>query len=276
MNLNFTKMHGLGNDFVVLNGLENKIEISANQAQLIADRRLGIGCDQLLLIQPSLDTSVDVRMLIFNKDGSEARQCGNGTRCVADYLYRSGVLKNNEIIIETLGGIISIFRDSDEAIRVDMGIPHFGPKEIPILVKERSLKYTIDLEKGPIEVIVLSMGNPHAVVLVDDIESASTEETGLEIQRHKLFPESVNVSFLQIVDRQHVRLRVYERGAGETLACGTGACAAVVAGILDNKLDNEVVVCFKMGNIVIRWDGNDSHVWMIGPAETVYEGQMTL
>ena len=269
-------MHGLGNDFVVLNGLENKIEISANQAQLIADRRLGIGCDQLLLIQPSLDTSVDVRMLIFNKDGSEARQCGNGTRCVADYLYRSGVLKKNEIIIETLGGIISIFRDSDEAIRVDMGIPHFGPKEIPILVKERSLKYTIDLEKGPIEVIVLSMGNPHAVVLVDDIESASTEETGLEIQRHKLFPESVNVSFLQIVDRQHVRLRVYERGAGETLACGTGACAAVVAGILDNKLDNEVVVCFKMGNIVIRWDGNDSHVWMIGPAETVYEGQMTL
>ena len=276
MNLNFTKMHGLGNDFVVLDGLDNKIEITPDQARLIADRHVGIGCDQILLIQPSKDNSADISMLIFNTDGTRAGQCGNGARCIADYLFRRGILGKTEMNIETLRGTISVFRDSDDAIRVDMGMPGFEPSEVPILVEKRSIKYMICLKGGPIEVFALSMGNPHAIIQVDDVETASVKVMGLEIQQHRLFPEGVNVSFLQVIDRRHVRIRVYERGVGETLACGSGACAAVVAGILDNKLDSEVVVCFKMGNLVIRWDGNKSHVWKIGPVATAYEGQITL
>ena len=269
-------MHGLGNDFVVINGLKNNIELTPDQIRHVADRRFGIGCDQVLLILPATNGAADIFYRIFNADGGEVEQCGNGARCVADYLHNKAISDKAVITAETRGGNITMYIVGEGMVRVDMGVPCFKPSEVPVLADEQSLTYAIELPEGKIDVYALSMGNPHAVLLVDDVETAPVGILGPQVQQHHLFPDSVNVGFMQIMDRGHIRLRVYERGVGETLACGTGACAAAVAGIIAGKLDNEVDVGLKGGHLTIAWQGNESPVWMTGPAVTVYEGRIEI
>jgi len=276
MRLNFTKMHGLGNDFVVINGLDQRIELSPDNIRYIADRHTGVGCDQVLVLQAGNRPEADMLFRIYNADGNEVEQCGNGARCIGRYLWEKGIVEKDVITVQAGEGIIRIYKESDEAIRVNMGIPRFEPELIPVAAGAGTFRYRLDLGDEGIEVIALSMGNPHAIVFVEDVDTAEVERTGRQIQQLPVFPESVNVGFLQVLDRTAARLRVYERGVGETLACGTGACAAVVAGIVEDKLDNEVVIGLKKGNLVIRWDGGDSQVWMTGPAVTVFEGQILL
>lgn len=274
MELEFTKMHGLGNDFVVFNGLERDIELSPEQVRVIADRHFGIGCDQVLLLQPSQEA--DVRYRIFNADGAEVEQCGNGARCVADFLQKHGYIGGDVITAQTINGHIQIYIDGDDMIRVNMGVPRFQPEDIPLLVESRRSNYAVELSCGTVSLMALSMGNPHAILIVDNVDEAPVVSLGQEIQAHEIFPQSVNVGFMQILDPAHIRLRVYERGAGETLACGSGACAAVVAGHFYNKLETQVDVGLKGGHLNVSWSGEGEPVWMTGPSTTVYKGQIEL
>jgi diaminopimelate epimerase len=276
MKLSFTKMHGLGNDFVLLNALEEAIELNKEQICFIADRRFGIGCDQLLMIEKSQTPGVDIRYRIFNADGNEVEQCGNGVRCVGEYLRTRGLTEKDEIVVETVNGIVTIYFENDEQIRVDMGVPVFEPKQIPMTVKEQRLFYSLSIDATELEFMAVSMSNPHAIILVDDVETAPVSTWGPLIQQHSNFPESVNVGFMQILDPEHVYLRVYERGVGETLACGTGACGAVAAGINAGRLEHDVDVELRGGNLQISWAGEGQAVWMSGPATTVYEGQIEI
>ena len=276
MNLHFTKMHGLGNDFVVLNGLEQPVELSTEQMRLLADRRFGVGCDQILLLEPGEKPEADVRYRIFNADGGEVEQCGNGVRCVADFLYQRGYVTKDEVVADTLAGLIKVYREENGLIRVDMGVPRLTPSDIPILAPEQALEYSLEMSDGPVSFCAVSMGNPHAVISVNDTEQAHVQQLGQSLQQHEFFPEGVNVGFMQIIDSSHIRLRVNERGVGETLACGTGACAAVVAGKITGKLQGEVDVELLGGHLAIAWDGEGQPVWMTGPATTVYEGQISL
>jgi len=276
MNLEFTKMHGLGNDFVVINGIDRHVDLTPDQIRAMADRHTGIGFDQLLLLQPGVDPAADVRYRIYNPDGNEVEQCGNGARCIGQYLHENAIVNTDVISAETVKGIIRIYMEKGDAVRVNMGVPRFEPADVPILVPQRQSIYHLQEADLQTDFQALSMGNPHAVIMVDDVATAEVEKWGKLLQQHKMFPESVNVGFLQILDRKNVLLRVYERGAGETLACGTGACAAIVAGIMANKLDNEVTVGLNRGKLSINWEGEGSDVWMTGPATTVYEGQITL
>jgi len=276
MNLEFTKMHGLGNDFVVINGIDRHVDLTPDQIRTMADRHTGIGFDQLLLLQPSVDPAADVRYRIFNPDGNEVEQCGNGARCIGQYLHENAIVNTDVISAETVKGIIRIYMEKGDAVRVNMGVPRFEPADIPLLHAQRQSLYHFQDGDLQTEFQALSMGNPHAVIIVDDVATAEVEKWGKLLQQHKMFPQSVNVGFLQILDRKNVLLRVYERGAGETLACGTGACAAIVAGIMANKLDNEVTVGLNRGKLSISWEDAGAEVWMTGPATTVYEGQITL
>ncbi len=276
MNLPFTKMHGLGNDFVVVNTLQTPIELNADQIRFIADRRFGIGCDQVLMIARSQTPEVDVRYRIFNADGSEVEQCGNGLRCVGEYLRRQSLIDSDTITVETISGRVRIYLEDNDRIRVDMGVPAFAPEAIPLARAERKALYPLALAEGEVEVMVVSMGNPHAVLIVEDVVQAPVATLGPAIQQSSLFPQGVNVGFMQILDPAHIRLRVYERGAGETLACGTGACGAVVAGVNAGKLASVVDVELQGGNLSINWAGEGQSVWMTGPATTVYEGQIEI
>lgn len=276
MNLEFTKMHGLGNDFVVINGIDRHVDLTPDQIRTMADRHTGIGFDQLLLLQTSEDPAADVRYRIFNPDGNEVEQCGNGARCIGQYLHEYAIVNTDVISAETIKGIIRIYMEKGDAVRVNMGVPRFEPADIPIVVAQRQSIYQFKDADLQTDFQALSMGNPHAVILVNDVAVAEVEKWGKLFQQHAMFPQSVNVGFLQILDRKNVLLRVYERGAGETLACGTGACAAIVAGIMTDKLDNEVTVGLNRGKLSISWDGVGTEVWMTGPATTVYEGQITL
>lgn len=276
MDIKFTKMHGLGNDFVVINALDKPVSLTPGQVRYMADRYTGIGFDQLLLLQASTNPAADVMYRVFNADGSEGGQSGNGARCIGRYIRDNSIVEKEVISAQTIKGIIHIYFEAGNAIRVNMGEPRFEPKEIPLALKKRRPSYSVKLAGTNIEFFSLSMGNPHAVIIVKDIVTAEVEKVGKQLQQHALFPESVNVGFLQILDRTQVLLRVYERGTGETLACGTGSCAAVVAGILGNKLDNEVTVGLKRGKLLIKWEGEGSNVWMTGPATTVFEGQITI
>jgi len=276
MELDFTKMHGLGNDFIVINALERTVQLTGEQIRFLADRHFGVGCDQLLMIEPAGTAGADVRYRIFNADGREAGQCGNGARCIADFLHREEIITNDVITAETARGLIRIHRQADGGYRVNMGTPAFDPADIPLRADRRRDSYAIDLPESRLEVFALSMGNPHAVLLVDDVDTAPVASLGPQIQRQSLFPEGVNVGFMQILDRTHVRLRVFERGAGETLACGSGACAAVVAGITAGRLDKQVDVGLKGGHLQIGWDGGNEPVWMSGPAIMVYKGRIEL
>ncbi len=277
-------MHGLGNDFVVMDSFAQEIQLSSEQVRSIADRHFGIGCDQLLLLAPSDKEGVDVRYLIYNADGSEVSQCGNGARCAAAYLRENdlieglvdGPVDGRAITAETNEGIITMHLQDGGLVRVNMGIPKLAATEIPLDTQEDAEQYRLNLSDTEITFSAVSMGNPHAVIVVDDVSSAPVLTMGPEVQQQTFFPEGVNVGFMQIIDSGHIKLRVYERGAGETLACGSGACAAVVAGCINSSLNQEVDVELPGGHLLISWAGQGEPVWMTGPATFVYRGQISL
>jgi diaminopimelate epimerase len=276
MRLRFTKMQGLGNDFVVLDGVRQPVVLTREQLRRLADRHFGVGCDQILLVEPPSRPEVDFRYRIFNADGSEVEQCGNGARCFVRFVHEKGLSTKREIRVETRSGIIVPRLEADGQVTVEMGIPRFEPRDVPFLAEGRALTYPLEVDGVVREVSVLSMGNPHAVQIVEDVDAAPVEREGPLIERHPRFPERVNAGYMQVLDRRHVRLRVYERGAGETLACGTGACAAVVAGIQRGRLDSEVEVSTRGGRLIVRWEGEGQPVWMTGPAEIVFEGEIEI
>ena len=276
MKLRFSKMHGAGNDFVVFDAINQRVELSTEQVRLIADRHFGVGCDQLLLVESPSRPDADFRYRIFNADGGEVEQCGNGARCFMRFVHDKKLSRENEIRVETANGIIRPRLEMDGRVSVNMGEPIFNPDKIPFTASERALTYGLELKGETVEISVLSMGNPHAVQYVDDVDTAAVASQGPLIERHPRFPNKVNAGFMQIIDRQHIRLRVFERGAGETLACGTGACAAVVAGIGRDLLDTTVQVATRGGELTIHWAGVGTPVWMTGPAENVFEGEIEL
>ena len=275
MKLKFTKMQGLGNDFVVLDGINQSINLDQKQIRLLADRHFGIGCDQLLLVEKAAGQA-DFRYRIFNADGSEVEQCGNGARCFVRYVHDHGLTQKNEIRIETLSGVISPKLEINGNVTVNMGKPLFEPEAIPFVAEKIALTYPLEMPDKPVTISTLSMGNPHAVRVVQEIETAPVETEGAFIETHPRFPKRVNVGYMQVIDRNHIKLRVFERGAGETLACGTGACAAVVTGMNLGLLDNQVIVSTRGGELTISWQGADAPVWMTGPAVTVFEGEINL
>lgn len=276
MKLKFSKMHGLGNDFVVLDGISQRLALSAEQLRMLADRHFGIGCDQILLIEKSSRSDADFRYRIFNSDGGEVEQCGNGARCFVRYVHDHGLSDKTEIRVETQSGIIVPRLEADGSVTVNMGVPRFEPQDIPFLTDHRAPVYLLSLSDKIIEISALSMGNPHAVQVVDDVDAAPVAADGPQIEHHATFPKRVNAGFMQVLNRGHIKLRVYERGAGETLACGTGACAAVVAGIQRNLLDAAVRVTTHGGDLQIRWAGEGQPVLMTGPAVEVFEGVIEL
>ena len=276
MKLKFSKMHGLGNDFIVLDGITQKVDLSTEQLRLLADRHFGIGCDQILLIEKPTRSDVDFRYRIFNSDGGEVEQCGNGARCFVRYVHDHGLTDKTEIRVETQSGIIVPRLEADGAVTVDMGVPRFEPRDIPFLTDHRAPIYLLSLTDKIIEISALSMGNPHAVQVVADVDIAPVASDGPQIELHASFPKRVNAGFMQILDRSHIKLRVFERGAGETLACGTGACAAVVAGIQRGLLDATVRVTTHGGDLLIRWAGEGQPVLMTGPSVEVFEGEIEL
>ena len=276
MKLKFTKMHGQGNDFVMLDGIRQSIQLSAEQLRFIADRHFGIGCDQILLVEKSSSPEVDFKYRIFNADGGEVEQCGNGARCFARFVFDQGLTTKTTIRVETKSGIISPQIQADGQVTVDMGPPRFEPKEIPFKADQRQDLYELDINGQRRQFSVLSMGNPHAVQVVNSVDTATVLEDGPLIEHHAAFPARVNAGFMEIVDRHHIRLRVFERGAGETLACGTGACAAVVSGIQRGLLDKAVTVQTRGGDIKIYWEGGNNSVLMTGAAVTVFSGEIAL
>jgi len=272
MNIAFTKMHGLGNDFIVIEALEHRFSATPEQIRQLADRHFGIGFDQLLLVEPPTSEDMDFSYRIFNADGNEVEQCGNGARCFARFVYDRGLTEKTEIRVGTLSGIIIPRLLDDGRVCVDMGVPEFEPEKIPFITERREHSYRLTLENDEIEIGAVSMGNPHAVQLVSDVDLAPVSQTGPEIEHHQLFPHRVNAGYMQVLDRQTIRLRVWERGSGETLACGTGACAAVVIGIDQGILDSPVEVSLRGGTLEVEWSGQGESVFMTGPAEYVYEG----
>ncbi len=272
MNIAFTKMHGLGNDFIVIEALVHSFNASTEQIRQLADRHFGIGFDQLLLVEPPLSEDMDFSYRIFNADGNEVEQCGNGARCFARFVYDRGLTEKTEIRVGTLSGIIIPRLLDDGRVCVDMGAPEFEPEKIPFISDQRERSYRLVLENDEIEIGTVSMGNPHAVQLVDDVDLAPVSQTGPEIEHHQRFPQRVNAAYMQVLDRHSIRLRVWERGSGETLACGTGACAAVVVGIEQGLLDSPVEVSLRGGTLQVEWSGQGESVFMTGPAEYVYEG----
>ncbi len=274
--LKFTKMHGLGNDFVVLDATASPITLTPAQLRALADRQRGIGCDQILMVEPARTSDTDFYYRIFNADGGEVEQCGNGARCFVRYVQARGLTAKTVIRVGTLGGVIEPRLEADGQITVNMGTPEFEPSRIPFEAPARAPLYDLQVDKNIIKINVLSIGNPHAVQVVADIDAAPVATQGPLLEAHPRFPRRVNAGYMQVLDRAHIRLRVYERGTGETLACGTGACAAVVAGIERGLLDQRVTVSTRGGDLVIVWAGAGQPVLMTGPAVMVYEGVVTL
>jgi diaminopimelate epimerase len=275
MTLKFSKMHGLGNDFIVIDAINQAVNMTTSQIQFLADRHNGIGCDQLLLVEEPSQKEADFKYRIFNADGGEVDQCGNGARCFARFVHDKGLTETTTISVETASGIIYPRLLSDGYVRVDMGPPHFVPDDIPFIVEQQSLLYKLSLGSGEnIEISAVSMGNPHAVLLVDDIDTADVARLGSMIEGHQRFPEHVNVGFMQVINSNQIRLRVFERGVGETQACGTGACAAVVSGIQRGLLAREVKVLLLGGELTISWPQDTESVWMTGPTEQVFDGEI--
>ncbi len=276
MKLRFTKMHGLGNDFVVIDATRAAPELSPQRVRALADRHFGVGCDQLLVVEPASRPGVDFRYRIFNADGGEVEQCGNGARCFVRFVHDKGLTAKREIRVETRSGLIELRLREDGLVTVDMGVPILNPAAVPFLSDSDAVVQPLQLEGETVLITAVSMGNPHAVQVVADVEAAAVATQGAQIEHHPRFPARVNAGFMEVVDAQHVRLRVYERGAGETLACGTGACAAVVAGLLRGLLVSPVRVETRGGELEIAWAGAGSPVLMTGPAVTVFEGEMEL
>ncbi|HHQ13848.1 MAG TPA: diaminopimelate epimerase [Chromatiales bacterium] len=276
MELQFTKMHGLGNDFVVIDAINQPVQLDTHQLRFLADRRHGVGCDQILLVEASDRPDSAFRYRIFNADGGEVEQCGNGARCFARFVREKGLTDADRIPVHTRAGLIELIVHDDDQVTVNMGVPVLEPADIPFEALVRAPQYALSVEGETIEIGVVSLGNPHAVLEVPHIDSAHVAQLGPLIESHPRFPNRVNAGFMEIVDRGHIRLRVYERGAGETLACGSGACAAVVAGRLWNELDEQVDVELRGGNLVVSWAGENQPVLMTGPATFVFEGTIIL
>ncbi len=276
MRLEFTKMQGIGNDFVVIDAINQAVEMTPELARQLADRRYGIGCDQILLVEPPESDAAAFRYRILNADGSEVGQCGNGARCFARYVRDKGLIDRDEFAVETASGLIVPKILDDGSVQVDMGLARFAPADIPFVADAEAPRYSLDVDGETVEIGAVSMGNPHAVLQVDDITTAPVERLGPPLERHPRFPERVNVGFMQIISPSHIRLRVYERGAGETLACGSGACAAVVIGQRWGLLDATVTVDLPGGQLMIARQGSAAHVLMSGPATTVFEGTIDL
>ena len=276
MILSFTKMHGAGNDFVVLDGTRHPIKLTPEQLRLMADRHFGVGCDQILLVEKAESKEADFRYRIFNSDGGEVEQCGNGARCFMRFVHDHKLTKKREITVETLSGLISPRLEQDGRITVNMGAPIFDPALIPFSGGTGAISEPLNVEGTILKISALSMGNPHAVQVVESIEDAPVKILGALIEEHPRFPNHVNAGFMQVIDAHNLRLRVYERGVGETLSCGTGACAAAVSGIRLNLLESPVNIATHGGALSISWEGSDTDVQMTGPAITVFSGEITI
>jgi diaminopimelate epimerase len=276
MRLRFTKMHGLGNDFMVIDGVSQKVRLSPEKIRQLADRHFGIGFDQLLVVEAPESPEVDFRYRIFNSDGGEVENCGNGARCFAVFVRDRKLTGKSLITVETAGGIMTLQITDNGEVCVNMGVPRLVPAEIPFAADAQSLTYELSVDGQTLEISAVSMGNPHAVTLVDNVATAPVAELGPLVERHTRFPQRVNAGFMQVVSTREINLRVFERGVGETLACGTGACAAVVAGQLRQLIGKDVKVNLPGGSLHISWDGPGQPVMMTGPATTVFHGQVKI
>nr|WP_199066354.1 diaminopimelate epimerase [Chromobacterium sp. ASV5] len=274
MKLAFSKMQGLGNDFMVIDGVRQSVEPDGALIRRLGDRHFGVGFDQLLLVEPPRAADNDFRYRIFNNDGGEVEQCGNGARCFAKFVCDQGLTSKRRIRVETAKGVIVPEYLGDDLARVDMGVPRFAPKDIPFRAEHEAISHLLSVGELSCEISVVSMGNPHAVQTVADVDAFPVAELGAAIERHASFPQRVNAGFMQVIGRDEIRLRVYERAAGETLACGTGACAAVVSGIRRGLLDARVRVHTRGGDLAIEWAGEGQPVIMTGPAVTVFQGEI--
>lgn len=276
MRVAFTKMQGLGNDFIVIDAVRQSVALDPERIRRLADRHFGIGCDQVLVVEPAQGPDADFRYRIFNADGSEVAQCGNGARCFARFVNDKGLTDHDTIRVETRSGQLVLNLVAGNEVLVDMGVPRHAPDQIPLNATMEANRYTVDLEGEQVEFAAVSMGNPHAVLQVESTAKAPVESLGPILESHPIFPERVNVGFLEVVSRHQARLRVYERGSGETLACGSGACAAAVVGIEQGLLESPVDVELPGGHLVINWQGRGFPVMMQGPAVTVFEGEIEL
>ncbi|MDG0970748.1 MAG: diaminopimelate epimerase [Porticoccaceae bacterium] len=276
MLMKFTKMHGLGNDFVVIDAVTQNIRVTASMARRLASRTLGIGCDQILVIEPPSDPNIDFNYRIFNRDGGEVEQCGNGARCLARFVKDRRLTGKSSIRVKTCNRVIELRINTDNLVSVDMGIPVFTPEEIPFKANQTAAVYDIDVAGRSYEAAAISMGNPHVVLLVDDVQTAPVKELGPLLECHERFPDRVNVGFMQIVDRQHINLRVFERGVGETAACGSGACAAAVAAMRQELVDSEITTHLTGGDLTIQWQGEGQALFMTGPAVSVFHGRIKI
>lgn len=276
MQLKFTKMHGIGNDFVVIDAVSQDVALTTTQIRRLGDRHFGVGFDQLLLVEESTRSDAQFRYRIYNADGGEVEQCGNGARCFAKFVHETGMTTSRNIPVETARGLIRLILEDDGQVTVDMGIPDFKPASLPFVAENTADYYDLMVNGDKYAIGAVSIGNPHAVLLVDAVDKAPVSTLGPAIESHTRFPNHVNAGFMEIIDRSHIRLRVFERGVGETLACGSGACAAVAVGIHNRLLDNTVEVALTGGNLAIRWSGEGASLMMTGPAETVFQGQIEL
>lgn len=276
MYIRFTKMHGLGNDFVVIDAVTQDVTMTDELARRLADRHTGVGCDQILLVEPPSHPDIDFKYRIFNADGSEVAQCGNGARCFAKFVRDRRLTGKNRLRVETYSGTLQLSIDDKQSYTATLGIPNFEPAQIPFEAEQAALTYAIEVDKKSIDIAALSLGNPHAVLQIADIQQTPIDELGPLLESHPRFPERVNVGFMALVSRHEINLRVYERGAGETQACGSGACAAAVAGIAQDLLDSPVKVNLPGGSLSITWQGDNQPVSVTGPATTVYQGRIRL
>lgn len=276
MKLNFTKMQGAGNDFVVIDSYTQPISLTTDQIKFIANRYFGVGCDQLLMVEKTTTPNVDFRYRIFNADGGEVEQCGNGARCFVRFVVEKGLTQKHEVSVETASGVISLQLQDDGQVTVNMGAPRFAPAQVPFEAPSQQTLYPLALTQTEIQISAVSMGNPHAVTVVNDVNTAPVAEYGPQIESHPRFPQRVNAGFMQVLNPHAINLRVYERGSGETLACGTGACAAAVSGIQLGLLSSPVVVNTRGGQLTITWAGNQAPVMMTGPAEIVFDGEINI
>ena len=276
MLMKFTKMHGLGNDFVVIDAVTQNVRITASMVRRLADRKTGIGCDQVLVIEPPSAADIDFNYRIFNCDGAEVEQCGNGARCLARFVHDRQLTGKTSIQVQTSNRVMTLNLINKNLVAVDMGIPELDPQAIPFQASEPALLYDLDVNGQTQRIAAVSMGNPHAVLTVADTETAPVAEVGAAIESHERFPNRVNVGFMQIIDRSEIKLRVFERGVGETEACGSGACAAAVAAIQQQLVDSPVTVHLTRGSLKIDWKGSGHPLIMSGPAKTVFHGRIRI
>lgn len=276
MRIAFTKMEGTGNDFVVIDAFSEPVSFSPTQVRRLADRHFGVGCDQVLLVERPQRAGADFQYRIFNADGGEVEQCGNGARCFAVFVRTRGLTRKDEIVVDTLGGRIHPRVAADGGVTVEMGVPRFEPADIPFVAERRAVVYDLEVDGSSLAAGAVSVGNPHVVQVVADVAQAPVVTLGPSLERHPRFPKRVNVGFMQVVDRSHIRLRVWERGVGETLGCGSGACAAVAVGRVQGLLDGAVQVSLPGGKLSVSWAGEGRPVYLAGPARSVFEGSIEL